>query len=75
MDNKIKAIKAPPSKKELSNRLNKVRLLMEKENLDVYVSFDPVNIYYLTNFANNVHERPFLLVIKKTGIPKMVVPL
>jgi Xaa-Pro dipeptidase len=75
MNKKLKAITAPPSKEELSNRLNKVRLLMEKENIDVYVSFDPVNIYYLTNFANNVHERPFLLLIKKTGIPKMVVPL
>ena len=75
MNSKLKAITAPPSKEELSSRLEKVRSLMEKEDLDYYVSFNPVNIYYLTNFANNVHERPFILVIAKKGIPKMVVPL
>ena len=75
MSNKIKGITAPPSRDELSDRLKKVRKKMVEENLDYYVSFDPVNIYYLTNFANNVHERPFLLVIEREGIPKMVVPL
>ena len=75
MSNKLKPITAPPSKEELSNRLEKVRLMMEKENLDCYVSFDPVNIYYLTNFAHYIHERPFILVIAKKGTPKMVVPL
>ena len=72
---KIKSIKSPPSSKELENRLNKVRSLMIKEGLDYYVSFDPVNIYYLTNFANNVHERPFILIIEREGPPKMLVPL
>ena len=75
MSNKLKPITAPPSKGELSNRLDKVRLIMEKENLDYYVSFDPVNIYYLTNFAHYIHERPFILLIAKKGTPKMVVPL
>ena len=72
---KPKPIKTPPTKKELSGRLEKVRDVMKSENLDYYISFDPVNIYYLTNFANNVHERPFILVIEKEGIPKMIVPL
>ncbi len=75
MLNKPKSITAPPSKEELFKRLEKVRFLMEKENLDYYISFDPVNIYYLTNFANYVHERPFILVIENSGTPKMVVPL
>ncbi len=75
MSSKLKPITAPPSKEELSNRLDKVRILMEKENLDYYISFDPVNIYYLTNFAHYIHERPFILVITKKGAPKMVVPL
>ncbi len=39
MNNKLKAITAPPNKEELSNRLKKVRLLMVKENLDAYISF------------------------------------
>ena len=64
-----------PSKEELANRLTKVQDLMREEALDTYVSFDPVNIYYLTHFANNVHERPFLLVIPKQGTPTMVAPL
>ncbi len=75
MERKIKEIKSPPSKEELANRLSKVRALMVENKLDYYVSFDPVNIYYLTNFANNVHERPFILVIPKKGVPKMIVPL
>ncbi len=52
MNVKPKGITAPLSQEELSNRLKKVRILMNKENLDYYVSFDPINIYYLTNFAN-----------------------
>lgn len=75
MNEKPKAIKKSPSKKELATRLDKVRDLMKKEELNYYISFDPVNIYYLTNFANNVHERPFILIIEKEGVPKMVVPL
>jgi len=70
-----KAITAPPDKEELARRLEKVRALMKKKRLDCYVSFDPVNIYYLTNFANNVHERPFLLIIPAKGTPVMLCPL
>lgn len=68
-------ITAPPGKEELAGRLAKVRALMEKEGLDYYVSFDPVNIYYLTNFANNVHERPFILILARKGRPTMLCPL
>jgi Xaa-Pro dipeptidase len=48
---------------------------MAEQDLDTYVSFDPVNIYYLTNFANTVHERPFILVIRREGTPQMLAPL
>ena len=72
---KIEPLTAKPSKEELNVRLEKVRELMERQKLDYYVSFSPVNIYYLTNFANNVHERPFILVIPKKGLMKMVCPL
>ncbi len=70
-----KPIASPPTEEELTGRLEKVRALMRERNLDYYVSFDPVNIYYLTNFANYVHERPFLLVISNSGAPNMVCPL
>ena len=33
-----------------------------------------VNIYYLTNFAHYIHERPFLLVIPLEGTPVMLAP-
>ena len=68
-------ITTPPDAAELAARLSRVRALMEREGLDYYVSFDPVNVYYLTNFANNVHERPFILVIAKKGVPVMLCPL
>lgn len=75
MSTKIKAITSPPSREELSNRLERVRKKMEEQDLDYYVSSDPVNIYYLTNFAFYVHERPFILVIPIEDLPKMLIPL
>ena len=74
MSIKIKAITNPPSREELSNRLKNVRELMKEQDLDYYISFNPVNIYYLTNFAFYVHERPFILIIEKEGLPKMLIP-
>jgi Xaa-Pro dipeptidase len=70
-----KPITSPPDSEELFGRLERVRELMREKGLDYYVSFDPVNIYYLTNFANFVHERPFILIIPVDGTPKMVCPL
>ena len=72
---KIEPITAKPSKEELGARLEKVRQHMEKQRLDYYVSFSPTNVYYMTNFANIVHERPFILVIGKSGLMRMVCPL
>jgi Xaa-Pro dipeptidase len=68
-------ITSPPSEEELAGRLTRVQTGMREQGLDYYVSFDPVNIYYLTHFANNVHERPFILVIPAEGTPTMVAPL
>lgn len=70
----IEPIFYPPSKSEIQNRLIRVQEQMQKEGLDHYVSFCPDNIFYLTNFANAVHERPFVLVIPQKGVPKFIVP-
>jgi Xaa-Pro dipeptidase len=35
---------------------------------------DPYNVFYLTNFYNYVHERPFVLVVLPSGAPHFVVP-
>ncbi len=74
MNKKIKPITSPPSKEELSTRLENVQALMKEHDLDYYACFDPVNIYYLTNFAFYVHERPFILVIPREGVPTMLIP-
>jgi Xaa-Pro dipeptidase len=74
MSKKIKAITAPPSHEELSNRLKNITKLMKEQDLDYYIAFNPVNIYYLTNFAFYVHERPFILIIEKEGTLKMLIP-
>lgn len=71
----IEPITSKPDKAELAARLEKVRELMARQHLDYYVSYSPTNIYYLTNFANVVHERPFILVIPQKGPMKMVCPL
>ncbi len=72
---KMDPITAKPDREELAARLEKVRERMEKQGLDYYVSFSPTNIYYLTNFANNVHERPFILIIPARGTATMLCPL
>ncbi len=68
-------ITTPPTEEELTSRVEKIRAKMDEKNYDYYVSFDPVNIYYLTNFANLVHERPFILIIPKKGTVRIVCPL
>ena len=71
---KLEPIFHPPAEAEINERLKRVQARMAAEGLDRYVSFSPHNIYYLTNFANAVHERPFVLVIPRTGRPQFVVP-
>ncbi|CAM4272750.1 hypothetical protein F901_03583 [Acinetobacter dispersus] len=70
----IEPVFYPPTTIEIEQRLKRVQARMIEEGLDRYVSFCPDNIFYLTNFANIVHERPFVLVIPSKGIPQFVVP-
>lgn len=74
MKQELKPITTTPDTQELAERLERVRKMMVEQNLDFYVSYNPVNVYYLTNFFNFVHERPFILVIGREGLPKFVVP-
>ncbi len=74
MTQELVPITAAPDATELAGRLAKIRKKMAAENLDYYVAFDPVNVFYLTNFFNYVHERPFIVVIGKEGAPKFLVP-
>jgi Xaa-Pro dipeptidase len=74
MTQELKPLTTAPDEDEMSGRLAKVREMMAAQQLDYYISYDPVNVYYLTNFYNYVHERPFILIIGKTGTPKFLVP-
>lgn len=74
MKQDLHPITTAPDENEMSGRLAKVREMMATQQLDYYISYDPVNVYYLTNFYNYIHERPFILVIGKAWAPKFLVP-
>tara|TARA_R110002110_G_scaffold14698_1_gene67674 strand:- start:108373 stop:109512 length:1140 start_codon:yes stop_codon:yes gene_type:complete len=63
-----------PEEQEIAGRLARLQSAMSEQGLDYYVSHDPDNIFYLTNFANFVHERPFILIIPQSGIPIFLMP-
>lgn len=71
---KLDPIFTAPDEAEISSRLARVQTRMADAGLDRYVAFSPDNVFYLTNFANYVHERPFVLVIPQSGVPQFVVP-
>ncbi|MEM8924221.1 MAG: Xaa-Pro peptidase family protein [Actinomycetota bacterium] len=67
-------ITTPPDEAEIGRRLDRVRASMQAEGIDLMVVHDPDNVFYLTNFANYIHERPFVLVVAIDGPLRFVVP-
>lgn len=63
-----------PSVEEMNARKAKVLALMANSALDCFVITDPDNIYWLTHFANYVHERPFVLILSNNGKFTFVIP-
>ena len=63
-----------PDEGEMQRRIKRVRAMMEEAGLTHYVCASPDNVFYLTNFANYVHERPFILVVPLAGPLKFLVP-
>ena len=63
-----------PDPPEISRRLGAVQAGMARQGLDFYLSHDPSNVYYLTNFKNYVHERPFILLVPASGAPTLLCP-
>lgn len=55
------------------DKIKKIQEYISKENLDAVIITKPTNIYYLTNFNCDPHERLLVLVIKKDEL-KMLVP-
>lgn len=71
---KMDPIHHAPTPQELASRIERLQARMAEQKLDFYAAFSPDNIYYLTNFANYIHERPFILVIPAKGTMKFVIP-
>ena len=63
-----------PTVAEMQLRKEKVMAEMQTQGYDALVIFDPDNVFWLTHFANFVHERPFILVLDNTGKLTFVVP-
>lgn len=74
MTKQITTIAGPPSKKEITDRISAVQSKMMDHGLDYYLCVNPDNIFYLTNFANFVHERPFILLVPSKGNPIFLIP-
>lgn len=71
---KIGALCTLPEAPEINARRTKAQAQMIKHGLDALVLISPHNVFYLTNFANMVHERPFILVLPAKGDPVFVMP-
>jgi len=71
----VEPITASPTKAELDLRVDNIRGMMAREELDFYVAAHTDNVYYLTNFAYIPFERPFFLIVPAAGNPMLVVPL
>lgn len=70
----VRPVAGPPPVDEISRRVAKVQAGISEMGLDYYLCHDPDNIFYLTNFANFVHERPFILLVPSTGRPVFLMP-
>jgi len=74
MTDQIIPFAGAPSKDEISQRITNVQSEMADQGLDFYLCVNPDNIFYLTNFANFVHERPFILLVPSKGKPIFLMP-
>jgi Xaa-Pro aminopeptidase len=63
-----------PTKTEINNRIASLQAEMVAQGLDYYLCHDPANIFYLTNFANYVHERPFIVLLSNKGKLTFLMP-
>ena len=63
-----------PTVHEMRGRVSRLQDALGRYGLEAYVCFSPANILWLTNFANFVHERPFILTVPKSGRPVFLVP-
>lgn len=60
---------------EFANRLERLRALIRKAELDAYVISDKESIYYLTGATYEPLERPFFIIVDGETRAEMIVPL
>jgi Xaa-Pro dipeptidase len=70
----IRPSSAAPDEQEINTRISRLKDKMSEDGLDFYLCHDPANVFYLTNFANFVHERPFILLVPQQGLPIFLMP-
>lgn len=63
-----------PDAVELTGRMTRLQERMAELDLDWYVVAAPSNVCYFTDFTRDVDERPFLLLVPRTGSPVMLAP-
>lgn len=68
------AIFTHPTGSEIASRITRVQTKMIEQGFDYYLCHDPANVFYLTNFANFVHERPFILLVPANGKMTFLIP-
>lgn len=70
----IQSTFAVPTPQEMSGRIERLRDSMRAAGIDCTVCISTDNVFYLTNFANYAHERPFILIITDTGPLRFLMP-
>ncbi|WP_372006381.1 Xaa-Pro peptidase family protein [Tistrella mobilis] len=68
------AITGAPPLSEITDRVDRLRAAMDLAGIDALILTNPDSVYYLTHFANFVHERPFILLVTGHGPLRFVVP-
>lgn len=72
--NDIQPTFAFPTREEMAGRIERLRHAMQSAGVACAICISTDNVYYLTNFANYVHERPFILVVTEQGPVRFLMP-
>ena len=71
---KVESTFALPTSKEMAGRIERLREAMQTARVDCTICISTDNVFYLTNFANYVHERPFILIVTAQGPLRFLMP-
>nr|MDO8135875.1 Xaa-Pro peptidase family protein [Candidatus Njordarchaeum guaymaensis] len=60
--------------REFSNRVDRLRKVMEREELDALLLMNPRNVFYISGFAPMTEQLPVALLVPHSGEPCMILP-